>query len=410
LRKALFGSIALLLSWTARAESVEVVPAEVLPARVERLDVDGLWRTRAFVVPRELPWHPGEVLTTEALELARYRLWGLGLFSRVDLQIVRDDDGRLRLRVVLEERWTTILIARFGAGGGVGWFATGLADINTLGRFIETGAFFHRFDSINGGEAWLRNPRFLDERQELALVVNSLGRPRNGFNVQRTAARVDYVRQVDETHWAGARVEFFADRFPQTPREFARVLLPSETLAASMVARLGRIDTDRHRMSGVSLEFRPLLGVTNDPGYFGYAQAWGELLAFRKVGSRWNFAARVQGGLQSPAPIQSRFYLGGLEQVRGYVDSSVRADRYFLVNLESRLVAFDSMFLALMPVVFVDAALAHTEQGTRPMLSLGVGLRGLIPRIYHSGARLDLAVVPEEGFRPRPVIGIFQFF
>jgi hypothetical protein len=395
---------------TALAEPAEVSPAEVLPARVDGLDVEGLWRTRDFVVPRELPWRPGEVLTPEALEIARYRLWGLGTFSRVELRLVRGDDGRLRLRVVLEERWTTVLIARFGAGGGVGWFATGLADINTLGRYVETGAFFHRFGSINGGEAWVRNPRFLDERQELALVVNTLGRPRNGFNVQRTAARLDFVRQLDETHWAGARLELFSDRFPQTPPEFAAVLSPSETVAASLVARLGRIDTDRHRMSGASLEFRPLLGVTSDPGYFGYAQAWAELLAFRKAGERWNFGLRAQAGLQSPAPLQSRFYLGGLEQVRGYVDSSVRADRYLLVNLEARLVAFDSMFLALMPVAFVDAALAHTERGTRPLLGMGVGLRGLIPRIYHSGARLDLAVVPEEGWRPRPVVGVFQFF
>jgi hypothetical protein len=98
--------------------------------------------------------------------------------------------------------------------------------------------------------------------------------------------------------------------------------------------------------------------------------------------------------------------------VRGYDDSTLRTEQFALANVELRGVVFDSTWFAAVPAVFVDGAIARTEQfGSRTLLSTGLGVRLLIPKMLRTGLRADLAVTlvggqPQVGFS----FGVFQFF
>jgi hypothetical protein len=66
----------------------------------------------------------------------------------------------------------------------------------------------------------------------------------------------------------------------------------------------------------------------------------------------------------------------------------------------------------VVPAVFVDGAVARTETfGSRTLLSTGLGVRLLVPKMLRTGIRADLAITlvggqPQIGF----AFGVFQFF
>lgn len=411
--------LALLLPLAAAAsEPSPEEPAEQslsLPARIDELDIDGLWRTRRSTVLRELPWKPGEEVTQEAWELGLTRLWNIGVFSRVSGRVV-ERDGKHVARLDLEERLTVNLHLKFGQGGGTGWLQLGLYDVSLLGDLTEAGFFYERFGHFNGGQAWLKWPRFLEERQELLVQAEQLVRPRPGFSNRRTAARSEYTRQLDERLYVGGRLELSRDELILPPFEdgHARPRGSDRALAGARV-RLGRMDTVRLLQTGWTLDLRPALALTTDPDHAIAGQATGELLAFWILGDRVNLALRSQVGASTPQAVHNQFFLGGLDMVRGYDDSTLRTELFAMANVELRVLVFDSRLLALMPAVFLDGAIARDDETgrARSLQSVGGGIRFLFPFLHRSGLRVDFAAsLPElpRSFDRVISVGGFQFF
>jgi hypothetical protein len=393
-------------------ETAPEFPLVTLPARVDAIEVRGLWRTQDQVVLRELPFRPGDTVSAEAWALALERLWIIRIFSRIDAR-VEDREGRRVAVFELEERWTINLLFRFGAGGGAGWLRLGTYDINTVGGLIEAGGLWERFGDSNGGQLWLRNPRLFDQRQELALVVERLVRPRNRYAVVRTAAQLEFLREIHDRWRWGVRLDALQDEFIPNADAPSLGPGPTGTLLAGGSMRFGRLTTVRIRDDGWQLEVRPTLGLSTDATTPVFAQVWSELRAFRSEGP-WNLGLRAQAGLQTPgAQFQHRFHLGGLDLLRGYPDNFVRTAAFALFNLEARLVAFDSTWFACLPTAFVDGSLSASEAGgVAPAFSAGVGVRFLVPRLVNSGLRIDAAFplnLPLERAQILSV-GIFQFF
>jgi outer membrane protein assembly factor BamA len=390
---------------------------EVLPAVVDAVEVEGLWRTKRLVVLRELPWREGETVTPEAWTLGLERLWNLPIFSRVAGTLQRRD-GRLIAVIRVEERWTVNLILRFGVGGGTTWWALGVSEFNTLGRLVEAAGSFQRFGKITGGEAWIRDPRFLDRREELSFTAGLLGRPRPEFTLLRTSGRLEFLHQIHDAHIVGARLEVMHDRLrpnddPEGERQGKRGG-PEMTMAGlGGVWRLGRVNTQRLLFEGWSFELRPTLLVSNDGEHDAYGQVQGQLLWFKRWGTRLNLGVRLLGAATTDAPAQQQFFIGGLEQVRSLPDNALTTTAFALANVEARLLAFDSTWFAVMGVLFVDAIGAHPSSGTATgLVAPGFGIRLMVPRFVQSGLRIDYAAaLPglHVDWR-RPNIGVWQFF
>ena len=134
------------------------------PQRIDAVQVKGISWTKEFVVLRELPWHAGDEVTQEAWELGTTRLWNTDLFSRIESKVeVRDDGSRVAV-YEMEERFSLNPLFSFGIGGGRWWFRVGANDVNWLGRYLEWGVRYERFDIYNGGQGWLRDPRLFGKR------------------------------------------------------------------------------------------------------------------------------------------------------------------------------------------------------------------------------------------------------
>jgi hypothetical protein len=429
-----------LLSADARADDAAASPTTTatadraaLPARVDAIRIEGLIRTQASVVRRELGFAEGDVLTRERLDLAVTRLWNTTIFARVEGDAVVED-GHTVVVVRLEDRWTLNPLFRFGSGGHATFFRLGAADNNIAGRFLEVQAQYENFDGFHGGQVLFREPRLFGERLELLLQADRLVRPRNGFSDQRTQGIIEVARLawLDRIRY-GLRTSVFASRFlapldspPYYPAE-------TETLLLEPGLRLGRIDVIRLRQRGASFELRPGLGfVARSDVASRFVTMTGEVLAFAMLGERWNLAVRLRGSDISRVPAHLELFAGGLDLVRGFPDNYVRTRALALANVEARFIAFDSTWIALVPTVFADAVAARAPSGDPgTALAVGGGLRVLVPKFVGTGLRVDLAVPVQASLRavseteqaklgpttpsvnlgaPQASFGVYQFF
>jgi len=404
---------------TAAALAAAVALAS--PVRVDAIRIEGLVRTKPYVVRRELGFAEGDTITQAQLDLAVTRLWNTTIFAQVEAHV----EGHVVV-VTLEDRFTLNPLFRFASGGSAFYFRLGAADNNILGHFIEAQAQYEYFDGFHGGQVLVRNPRLFNRRLEGTMQLDRLTRPRPGFSDQRTMARLEVLALAltDRLRY-GLRVDAFADRFlpPLDPPEAFPV--PTDSLLFQPSLRIGRVDTVRLRQSGASLEVRPGLGFTSSNDGTSpaspergrnlmaatYGEMSGEALGFVMLGSRWNLAVRARAATMTEVPAHLQLYVGGLDLLRGYPDNYVRTNVYALYNLEMRYVAFDSTWIALMPVIFTDGAAAREPTGTAQVYgSVGAGLRLLIPKFVGTGLRFDLAFPFRDDPSPSPSIGVYQFF
>ncbi len=404
----------MLLLCLIAATSEPAVRVAELPARIDAIEVRGLRLTHRSVVEVEIGYQAGEVLDRERFELGIARLWNTGIFAHVAARIEARGDETVAI-YELDERFFLAPVFNFTfLTTRSYWFRAGLKSINTFGRFIDMEAAYERYNVTNGGYGAVRLPRLFRRRLELSARFERLSRPRPEFVTQHTHGTVALGGLLfQDKLWLQGGIDFGYMDF--APPIAGPPLLPRPTWNATLLGaiRLGRIDTDRLRQRGSSLELRPAVGlVLADPQRL-YAQVTAELLAFFTVGARWNLAFRVNAGATSRVPAQLRFYIGGLDQVRGFIDNYLRTDLYAVLNAELRVILFDGLanWLAIMAVVFGDAVVARAEEGAAASAgAVGVGLRVLFPKFPRTGLRVDLAQPLAPGTRPQLSLGAFQFF
>jgi hypothetical protein len=144
------------------------------------------WRTRAWVVQREVLLRPGSPYDSAlAAETAR-NLRSLGIFRRVLIDTVHTDSGTV-LRVVTKDGWSTQPIFDINTAAGQTAFTLGVQEQNVLG-FGGSGSI--RYRSTPDRTAWtfsLRQPRLIanrlnvsgawEERSDGRYVFGSVAQP-----------------------------------------------------------------------------------------------------------------------------------------------------------------------------------------------------------------------------------------
>lgn len=406
--------------------------------RIEAILVKGLSRTKRYVIERELLFEEGSYTSDTQIEESMTRLRNMGLFREVTYRLitkpVKEGEsvdakaGGIPRRVIeltFDERWTTLPAFKFGQGGGITQFIFGLYDINVLGRYWEIGGQYERlgyqetfFDSggaANSFVVWFRNPRFLDSFwrvgadlwsvKRIRTVYDGQGDIEGGFLLERLQL---VLRAEQEVAWwfrVGGSLELMNDDFsfdfiPDARRaaqlqSFGKLPDEGKAFILRFGAKFGRVNQDDYNYDGTL--FSTYVGHTDKlwGADFRFTQLESSLRYYKKLPWRSNLALRAQVGLGNAKPIQHLFYIGGLDRVRGFVDSRFRGQNYWVANAEYRVAAFASRWFVLQPTAFVD--FGSTANKTFDLLdveaaSAGVGLRIISPKIYRLVMRFDYAV------------------
>ncbi|MAX67298.1 MAG: FtsQ-type POTRA domain-containing protein [Bacteriovoracaceae bacterium] len=122
--------------------------------------VKGNSKTSEDVVRIEIKDLLEQDLDDQVLNELKRRLWNLRVFSSVKVEKISEN----QILIQVEERWTTIPIAKFQGGGGSTYFTLGAYDINTFGSNTEIGAQYESLNNRPAGVLWLRKPQFLYDR------------------------------------------------------------------------------------------------------------------------------------------------------------------------------------------------------------------------------------------------------
>src|SRR5690606_7473643 len=150
---------------------------------------------------------------------------------------------------------------------------------------------------------------------------------------------------------------------------------------------------------------------------FGSTDSYRDLLFefnfFRTLPLKSTIGLRLASGMASTDAIHRRFYLGGLDALRGFAADRFTGNNYWLGNLEFRIPSVDSRWFLLQHVFFVDAAGVSenvSDIGVLSGASSGLGLRIIVPKIQDFVIRVDYAFPIYDAVPSPPGFGGGQFF
>lgn len=437
---------------TETADLLRISPALGEPSAakfcVAQIELRGLENTRASVLERELRLdgvEAGAQITRSQIEEAVQRVRNMGIFRKVRARLspahLDADAGcehaqPARLELSVDEQWTALPLFNYSQGGGTFRLRLGAYDENFLGRFLSVGAQYERLGDTNSAFAWASNPRLfgqrllgrvsVGQRNRLYHLYEPEGDLSGGFLLRRFLAEA-YLRK-EWLPWlrSGALIHFDHDDFSlellgDELREKQRARgLPdtNHALFFGLDAMIGRFNLDNYLIQGargyLALNHAQAgLGSTYTFTELSAAFSFFETLPFKSTLGLHLGAGLSRGGEDNPQALHRRYYLGGLDAVRGFQSDRFSGAHFWLASAELRIPSLDSRWLVVQHIGFIDAAGTAESLGGLAQLSgasAGVGLRIIVPKIKDFIVRVDYAF-GLYGEAPNPLsMGGGQFF
>ncbi len=179
---------------------------------------------------------------------------------------------------------------------------------------------------------------------------------------------------------------------------------------------LGRINTDRFYVKGTTLELQAEIAGNALGSDFSFVKGLIQLTSAFRPREKINIATQFKLGSKTGEEFQHKFYLGGLDSLRGFFDGQFRGEHMWVANIELRSTLVEKTKWVIQHNLFADLGKTWDDDsfgldGFRsPFVSFGMGFRIILPRIYRAVLRIDGARTqePSEGFGFN--FGLQQFF
>ncbi len=394
----------------------------IAEGRIEAIKIDGLHKTKDYVIRRLLTFKPGDVFNATAVNTSLKRLFQLQYFSDVKAQPgpgTEPDTVDVTV-LVTEERTATLSL-------GVGYSTVtgiqgliGLRD-NDFGGNGQTLSAQYNSTAFYGNNIVVafHEPFFLGSRTAFDIQgFNQTTIPTDyslGFfssfqyNMLQNGGTLSFTQPLDST-WSftyGAKsvnTSFGSPSLGTPP--------PSTFVSGTLVPSTGTVNA---LLLGTAQDTRndpinPTAGDRIELSTELAMQAWGGAFSFQKYdldfshffpsgGGDSTIAAHVHVGVGSQTlPIQEQYYLGGQNTLRGYPTGRFRGDQMALITGEYRFplssIGLFSHFTGITMILFADAGDAEpvgsgsfnlkTDYGVGFAVKTGIGL-----------FRIDYGISPE---------------
>lgn len=290
---------------------------------IDRINIAGNTRTRDKVIRREIRLTEGELYGSTPLKRSKQNINNLGYFEEVNITTAKgSSDNKLNMNVDVKEKPT----GTFSVGGGYssvdGLIGQGsVQQANFLGMGLKANAavsFGGKSKTYNLG---LTDPYFMDSKWTL------------GGDVYRTERDyIDFSRRVTGGDVkAGYPLSDFINTFWMYKYEkkniydvspLLTVVPEASSTTSSIYASLTRNTTDYRpdpssgMVNTISTEFAGLGGTNRFMRYIGES-AWFRPFKWSTVFSLRGTLGYVQS-LGRDVPIDEKFYLGGINTIRGF--------------------------------------------------------------------------------------------
>jgi outer membrane protein insertion porin family len=371
----------------------------------ERIEITGNTKTRENVIRRELKIREGDLFSAENLRLSLMNLQRLGYFEDMDISQSRgSSEDKMNVKIDLKEQFT----ASFGAGLGYSSFnkifaMARISNDNLFGRGQNLqlkGSLGSRITeySLSFTEPWLfgiplsAGFTFYDQAYE----YDYYDKDSTGFGMGFGYPVRDYV-------WLSWGYRYERAEVKNVPDTAADAIRQSAGKHITSGIRVGLRRDNRNRRfnptagSDTSLNFEYVGGVlggtsdftryTLDSGWF-FSLPWGDSHVFFARG-KIGFVNKTSGG---NLPIFEKFYLGGIDSIRGFrwgavgpkdliTGEFIGSDKIVFFNFEYNFPLFKD--IGLVGVLFFDTGNGYlSKENIDPSSfrkSVGAGLRYYSP-------------------------------
>lgn len=366
----------------ARVSDVSVSPQGVLTVtlaegRIEAIKIEGLHKTKEYVVRRELGFKPGDVFNATVVNASLRRLFQLQYFSDVKAQpSPGTEPDTVDVTIQVTEQKTAAV--SFGLGYST---VTGIQGIigardidfggngQTLTASYNSTALYGNNFSLTFHEPYLLGSRtaldVVGFNQTMVPTDYSLGLSNSfQYNMYQSGGQV-VLTQPEGAIFSlsygakSVRTDFGAPSygtapppgFPFTPGTVSALLLGgSEDTRDDPVSPT----SGEHIVLSTELAFQAL------GGSFTFQRYELDYSRFFPAGPESTIVGHVHLGTASgPLPIQEQYYLGGQTTLRGYAAGRFRGDQMVLLTGEYRFplrsLPFLRSFSGVTGIVFADA-------------------------------------------------------
>jgi outer membrane protein insertion porin family len=397
-----------------RADTTVKVSLEILEGRqayINRIEISGNARTRDKVIRREIPLLEGDVANSAQLQVTRRNLQNLGYFDDVKVDTKRATvEDRVDVTVDVKEKPT----GAFTIGGGFSSVdgaigVTSISQNNMFGLGKRASISVQIGQKANRGNAVYTDPHFLDTDflvEPRIYANNTRGLQTNiGYNQANEGGAVTVGHHLVELVFASmmygyerVRIKDVTDSAPelvvkQAAESGGESKTSALTFSLSRDARDSFTEPTRGLLATASVEYAGgfLDAVNNFTKYSldlsQYFPLWGKLIGHL----RGNIAYGDSFGSTPGLPVQERYFLGGINSVRGFKNYSISpkdpvtdnpegGNKAFFINSEILFPLYAAM--KMRGIVFFDMGNAFDE-GTpfkwAVKRSVGIGIRFTSP-------------------------------
>jgi len=395
------------------------------------LKIQGNTKTQPEVIKKEIADIRSNKLSEKVIAEIKRRVWNLRLFTSVEVR----QDAPDKVLIDVSERWTLIPIVKLAGGGGSSYIAVGAYDINSFGTNTELGAQYENLNGRSAGVMWFRKPQFLADRNlifgmdfwkinRVRYLYTRQGDDDGAFTLER-----DRVNAFVEKKWSsdffklGFAIDYHSDRiseFGLSDDELAQNTLngfaPNEesiNLWKTLYFNVGRLNYINYLVDGqqVSLTTSHIDSSSKDKSSGSLKYNFYHLFE-----NRHNFAFQALVSRTNFGRLQYQNYIGGLSEVRGYLDGQFFDRAFIQTNIEHRFDLFENRYGVVQGAIFSDQAKEGktiskiAKSSDAIMLSSGFGVRLISPKIFRFVARLDYAQTHTRYIDRSVSFGIQQFF
>lgn len=298
---------------------------------IDRININGNAKTRDKVLRREMRVVEGELYSATGIKKSKQNLMNLGFFEEATIATAKGKgDNKLNLDVNVKEKAT----GTFSVGGGYssldGFVAQGsVQQSNLFGYGLKTNISASLGGKSSTYSVGLTDPYFLDTKWSLGCDLYRTEREYVDYTKRATGGDVKAGYQLSDTLstfllYKYEKVSIFKESFAlQEIRRFDPNLVSAQNGTTSAVtASISRNTTD-YRLdpttgmtNSLSVEFAGLGGTNRFLRYIVQTSQ------FFPVGFGTVFMVHGTFGhiqeLGKKIPIDEKFYLGGINTVRGY--------------------------------------------------------------------------------------------
>ncbi|MCL2760848.1 MAG: outer membrane protein assembly factor BamA [Desulfuromonadales bacterium] len=303
---------------------------------IGKINIDGNTKTRDKVIRREMQLIEGDMYGATALKKSKQNLMNLGYFEQADITTAKTDDpDKLNVDVAVKEKST----GSFSVGGGYSSVdgLIGQASVqqsNFLGLGL-TGTFSVAIGANSSMyNIGLTDPHFLDTDWTLGADVYRTERDyidytrrATGFDIKGGRSLTDTISTMLMYKYEQVRLRDESIALQETRLKYPDTVSPPYSTTSSVTWSLSRNATDfypdpsKGMKNSLSVEYAGL-GGTNK-----FIRAIGETTQFfpMGLGTVLSFHGTVgyMNGFGNLLPLDSKFYLGGINSIRGYYDYSI---------------------------------------------------------------------------------------